>query len=225
MAEGKNEVLMLTRDHLYLYDGGAVLSLDFPPSVIKDLDVKDRDGLFNLITNFIQSNKLVPAQIYFILSDSVCFIKDFSVVSTTDPEKANAMVDEYTNVIPFTNTITKVYKTPNTWRVVSINEDLVDTVFEAFGARGFGLSALTPASVFQELAMATDLTPEKAQLVLSKKALTIKSSMVGERSATDNELTTTDTAVPKNKMLPYLAGVFGVLILVLIILVVMRLKG
>ncbi len=221
-SEGKNEVLMLTRERLYLYDGGAVLSLELPPSVVKDLDVRDRDGLFNLVVTFIQDNKLIPAQLYFILAESVCFTKDFTVTSTTDTAAAEAMIQEYKDTIPFANVISKVYKTPTTWRVVGVNNELVDVIFEGFASRGFGLSSLIPANIFPDLAMSVDLTPEKAQIVLDKKDLAIRSSMVGERSTNERDLVTTQAAVLKNKMLPYLIGVFALLILVLIVMIIIR---
>jgi hypothetical protein len=218
-SEGKSEVLMLTRERLYLYDGGAVLTLDLPASVVKDLDVKDRDGLFNLVVTFIQNNKLVPAQLFFILAESVCFTKDFTVTISTDPAVAEAMVREYTDMIPFNNVVSKVYKTPTVWRAVGVNEDLVNIIFEAFASKGFGLSALVPANVFPDLAMSVDLTAVKAQAVLDKKAIAVRSSMVGERSANERDLVTTTAAVPKNKILPYLIGVFAIMIITLIVMI------
>ena len=220
--EGKNAVLMLTRERLYLYDGSGVLTLEIPPSVVRDLDIKDRDGLFNLVITFIQNNKLIPAQIFFVLAESVCFSKDFTVGSSTEPAKAETLVQEYIDMIPFASVMHKIYKSPTAWRVVGVNQDLVDTIFEAFGSRGFGLSALIPASVFPDLALSTDLTPEKAQIVLSKKDAAVTASMVGESIIKDQQLTTTQTAVPKNKILPYLIAVFAILIIVLVVVIVIR---
>ena len=213
---------MLTRNKVYLYDGVNVLAQDLPPSAVRDLDVKDRDGLFNLITTFIANNKLFPAQIFFVLAESVCFSKDFAVTSTTDTVKAEALITEFTETIPFSSVISKTYKTPTTWRAVGANQDLIDTIFEAFAARGFGLSALIPAILFPDLAMSTDLTPEKAQIVLAKKEVAVNNSMVGERSVANQQLTTTQTAVPKNKILPYLIVGFVVLLIVLVVMIVRR---
>ena len=69
--EGRSEVLFLARNRLYFYDGSNVLTLELPQIIVHDLDVKDHDGLFNLITLFIKDNKLVPAQLYFVLSEAV----------------------------------------------------------------------------------------------------------------------------------------------------------
>jgi len=221
--EGKNEVLMLTRNRIYLYDGTTILTLDIPTTIVGDLDIKDRDGLINLITTFIQNNKLLPAQIYFVLAESICFFKDIQIESSSDLVKTEEMVTEFTESIPFSSVLAKTYKSVNMWRVVGSNQDLIDTIFEAFADRGFGLSALVPAIIFVDLASVTELTIDKAQIILSKKELAVENSMVGEQKVLDQQLTTTQTAVPKNKLLPYLIVAFSVLVIILIYLVVTRL--
>lgn len=221
--EGKNEVLMLTRNRIYLYDGTTILTLDIPTTIVSDLDIKDRDGLINLITTFIQNNKLLPAQIYFVLAESICFFKDIQIESSSDLVKTEEMVTEFTESVPFSSVLAKTYKSVNMWRVVGSNQDLIDTIFEAFADRGFGLSALVPAIIFVDLASVTELTIDKAQIILSKKELAVENSMVGEQKVLDQQLTTTQTAVPKNKLLPYLIVAFSILVIILIYLVVTRL--
>lgn len=221
--EAKNEVLMLIRNRIYLYNGELVLMLDIPKNVVNDLDIKDRDGLFNLIISFIQNNKLIPAQIYFLLGESVCFIKDFPITEKTDLVKTEEEVSEFTETIPFSSVIAKTYKTQNNWRVIGANQDLIDTIFEAFASKGFGLSALVPAVIFPDLSAMTDLVIEKAQIVVNKKDVAVANSMVGEQKVRDQQLTTTQTAVPKNKLLPYLIVAFSILVIILIYLVVTRL--
>jgi hypothetical protein len=220
--EGKNEVLLLTRERIYLFNGEVVISLDLSANVVHDLDIKDRDGLFNLIVTFIQNNKLLPAQIYFVLAESVCFSKDFSITNDVDLVKTETLADEFIETIPFSSVISKTYKTATDWRVIGANQDLIDTIFDAFASRGFGLSALVPSIIFPDLATTVDLTPDKAQIVLDKKDLVVKASMVGEQKALDQQLTTTQTAVPKNKLLPYLAAAFILLIIILVVLLVTR---
>ncbi len=221
-TEGKSEVLFLVRDRFYLYDGSAILTLEFPANIVHDIDIKDRDGLFSLITAFIQNNKLLPAQLYFVLSESVCFSKDFTIAVPGDGAKTEAEVKEFIDAIPFSSIVSKTYKTANTLRVVGSNQDLIDTIFNAFEAKGFGISALIPANIFPDFGMASGLTAEKAQSVLNKKELAVSASMVGERTVKEQQLATSQNAVPKNKMLPYLIGVFVVLIITLIVLVMMR---
>jgi hypothetical protein len=220
--EGKNEVLFLVRDRLYLYDGSAILTLEFPSNIVRDIDVKDRDGLFNLVTTFIQNNKLLPAQLFFVLSESVCFSKDFTVGTPTSSTKTDAEIKEFIDTIPFSSVVSKTYKTASSIRVVGSNQDLIDTIFDAFENKGFGVSALVPANIFPDFGVAIDLTADKAQNVLDKKDMAVSASMVGERTVKEQTLATSQTAVPKNKLLPYLIILFAILIITLVVLVILR---
>lgn len=220
--EGKNEVLFLVRDRFYLYDGSAVLTLEFPSTLVQDLDVKNRDGLHDLITLFIQNNKLVPAQLYFILSEAVCFSKDFPIGTPVDVAKVEADTKEFMDAIPFSSVVSKIYKTPTSARIVGSNQDLIDTIFVAFENKGFGISALAPANIFPDFDTATDLSPDTAQIILNKREAVIAASMVGERIVKEQQLATSQTAVPKNKLLPYLIGGFALLLIILVILIVRR---
>jgi hypothetical protein len=218
--EGKNEVLLLVRDRFYLYDGSAVLTLEFPPNIVHDVDVKNRDGLHDLITLFIQNNKLVPAQLFFVLSEAVCFSKDFPVATPADAVKNEAGIKEFIDAIPFSSVVSKSYNTPTTTRVVGSNQDLIDTIFGAFENKGFGVSALVPANIFPDFGTITDLNPETAQKILDKREAVIAASMVGERTMKEQQLATSQTAVPKNKLLPYLIGGFLILLIILVLLIV-----
>lgn len=220
--EGRNQVLFLTRDRLYLYDGNKILVLNFPVNIIHDLDVKDKDGFYNLVSTFIQNNKLVPAQLFFILSESVCFSKDFVVSATEGEARVTVESKEFIDTIPFSSVVSKIYKTANNYRAVGCNQDLIDTIFEAFQNKGFGVSALIPAAIFTEIGITDDLTVERAQLILGKTDMAIAASMVGERVVKEQQLATSQNAIPKNKFLPYLAAIFVVLLVVLMGVVIFR---
>lgn len=221
-TEGRNEVLLLTRNRLFLYDGSAVLTLEFPPALVQDLDVKNRDGLHDLITLFIRDNKLAPAQIFFVLSEAVCFSKDFPVGGPEGVPKIEAEIKEFIDAIPFSTVVSKVYNTPTVIRAVGSNQDLIDTIFDSFEDKGFGISALIPANIFPDFAAVSDLTPEVAQVILSKKEAVAGASMVGERTVKEQQLATSQTAVPKNKLLPYLIGGFVLLLIILVVVILKR---
>lgn len=220
--EGKDQILFLTRNRFYYTDGSQILTLDFPTNVVKDLDVVDKDGFHGLITSFIVNNKLVASQIFFVLSESVCFIKNFDTNEKTDFSAVDLEAKLYIDSVPFTSVVTKTYKNPTNVSVVVANQDLIDSIFMAFEDKGFGVSALFPASMISEIGAITELTLDKAKIILDKKDLAITSSMVGERTVNEQHLATSQNAVPKNKFLPYLMGVFVVLIFVFVWLMFFR---
>jgi hypothetical protein len=221
-TEGRTEVLFLVRDRLCLSEGSNIFTLEFPANIVHDIDVADRDGLYNLVTAFVQNNKLLPAQLYVVLSESVCFSRDFPISAPADTAKVEADIKEFTDSIPFSSVVSKTYKTANTFRVVGANQELIDTIFNAFEAKGFGVSALVPANTFPDFGVGSDLTIDKAQSVLGKKELAVSASMVGERMVKEQQLATSQTAVPKNKILPYLVVVFAVLIIILVVVLIIR---
>jgi len=104
-------IIFLERDRFYLCNGGAILSLSFPPQVLPDLDVKDKDTLFNLVTTFIQNNKLEPSQLFFVISEAVCFSKDFPVKDPTDVTGVEANSRAFIDAVPFNSVLSKIYKT------------------------------------------------------------------------------------------------------------------
>jgi hypothetical protein len=220
--EGRSGVLLLGRDHLYLYNGNVILTLEFPATIIHDIDVKDREGLYGLIITFIQENKLLPAQLYIVLAESICFSKDFTIGNSDQSIKTEADIKEFIDAVPFSSVVSKIYKTANTFRVVGSKQDLIDTIIDAFENKGFGVSALVPASIFPDFGITADLTEAAARSVLEKKDTMVAASMVGERLANEQQLATSQTAVPKNKLLPYLIIGFVVLLVVLVVVIVIR---
>jgi len=218
--EGRSEVLFLARNRLYFYDGSNVLTLELPQIIVHDLDVKDHDGLFNLITLFIKDNKLVPAQLYFVLSEAVCFIKDIPLENSVDQAKIESWSKEFLYSVPFSSVVSKSYRVANTMKVIGCNQELINTVFEAFESRGFGISALVPASIFPDISTTLDLTVDSARIILYKKDEAVAASMIGERTTKEDGLATSTNAVPKNKILPYLIPVFAILIIILVIIIV-----
>jgi hypothetical protein len=107
-------------------------------------------------------------------------------------------------------------------KVIGSNQELINTIFEAFESKGFGISALVPATIFPDISTATDLTIDYARIILYKRSEAVSASMVGERTAKEQTLATSQNAVPKNKILPYLLIAFAVLIIILVVVIIMR---
>ncbi|QQG41727.1 MAG: hypothetical protein HYV90_00215 [Candidatus Woesebacteria bacterium] len=224
MADASGEtIIFLERDKFYLYNGGSVLSLNFPAQILPDLDVKNKDALFNLITTFIQNNKIEPSQLFFVISEAVCFSKDFPVKDPTDVTGVQTSSQAFIDAVPFNSVLSKIYKTQTVYRVVATNQELVDVVVDAFVHRGFGLTAIVPANIYPEFGALRELTDKFAKHIIDTREKAKLSSMVGEKIAPEShELATSVTKEPKSKLLPYLIGGFVILLVILVIVVVLR---
>lgn len=222
--DGRDIVLFLARDRFFLYDDGRISVLEIPPTIVKDIDVKNRDGLFNLVTSFIQSTKIVPAQIFFVLSEAVCFSKDFPIKNPQDAVRIEAEAEAFIDAIPFGSVVSKIYRSSATLRATGSNQDLVDVINDAFEAKGFGLTALVPANIFPEYGAKIDLNTNFAKAVIAKKDKVVEASMIGAKVAQDPDdtLSTSKPTTSKSKLLPFLIGGFALALLVLVILLTRR---
>lgn len=222
-SEGHDIVILLTNSKLYFYSGDGIISLDFPPEVVHDMDIKNKEALSNLVSVFIQNNKLSPAQIYFVLSETVCFSRDFAISDPANTEKVDADAQNFLDSIPFNTVISKIYKTASAQRVVGANQDLIDTILDAFAVKGFGLTALVPANIYHDFGAENQLTPTFAKAVLSEKELTTKGSMINAEPKTDGHEISTTIAKGKTQLRLYiLIGVFVLGLLILGVLLLNR---
>lgn len=224
MADARGEtVLFLERDRIYLYSGGKILSLNFPANILPDLDIKNKDALFNLVSVFIQNNKLEPTQLFFVVSEAVCFSKDFPVKDATDTTRVEVNSQAFIDAVPFNSVLSKTYKTPTVYRVVATNQELVDTIVDAFTQKGFGLTAVVPANIYPEFGASRELTDKFAEHIFDTYEKAKLSNMVGEKVAPEShELATSVTKEPKSKLLPYLLVGFGILLTILVIVIIGR---
>lgn len=224
MADAGGEtIIFLERDRFYLYNGMAILSLSFPAQILPDLDVKDKDALFNLVTIFIQNNKLEPSQLFLVISEAVCFSKDFPVKDPTDVTRVLVNSQAFIEAVPFNSVLSKTYKTPTVYRVVATNQELVDTIVDAFIQKGFGLTAIVPANIYPEFGVLRELTDKFVKHIIDTSEKAKLSNMVGEKMAPEShELATSVTKEPKSKLLPYLIAGFVVLLIILFVVIFLR---
>lgn len=121
-----------------------IASLPFDQKVVRDLDVIDPAALSAQIGTFVIQNKLTPSLVMFVFSEGMCFYQDFS---ETDESKLKLLLQEFVNNVPFETVLTKVYKTKNGVRVVSINDRLYREVASVFQSKGFVSLGVIPSLV------------------------------------------------------------------------------
>lgn len=222
--EGSDIVLFLTNGKLYIYAGDGIINLDFPPEIVFDMDVKNREALVNLMGTFVQNNKLTPAQIFFVLSETVCFSKDFAVKDPANTTKVDVDAQKFIDAVPFNNVISKVYKTAAVVRVVCANQDLIDSILDVFTARGFGLTALVPANIYHNFGHEIQLSPDFAKVIIRDRQIATAGSMVNAEPKTDeHEISATKAqGKPVGWRLYILIGVFVLGLIILGVVLLMR---
>ncbi|MDP2585657.1 MAG: hypothetical protein Q8P29_02135 [Candidatus Levybacteria bacterium] len=152
---------------------------NFTPDLVSNLDVVSKEQFVNIITTFIQINKIIPSSLAVILSDDVIYIRDLKnpVQKTTptqevkidinDDKEHEDEVQNFLENIPFEEVLAKVIKTENVNRIVAVNKDLVMAIINTFVSKGSVIEVITPSFMYGQSAnFTTGLTLDNIRVIL-----------------------------------------------------------
>ena len=80
-------IVFIQKDRLEYYDQtqSKIFQFVFQPNIIQDLEVADKDQLDIQLKSFVETNKLMPASILFVIATAIIFEKTFPI--TPDANK------------------------------------------------------------------------------------------------------------------------------------------
>jgi hypothetical protein len=223
-----------------------VSKFNFTPDLVSDLDVINKEQFVNLIGTFIQVNKIVPSSLVIILSDNIICIKDLvnSVqkpvpdqslkVETNSDKEHKDEVQNFLENIPFEEILARVIKSGSVDRIVAVNKDLVMTIADTFVGKGSVMETIVPSFMYgQSTDFTAGLNLNNAQIILGNIETLRLGNLLTDQEKIDpsqnleNELKNSLSSVKSNStkiskkkknMRQYmLIGVFGVLLIVLVI--------
>lgn len=164
---------------------------NFTPDVVANLDVISKEQLVNLISTFIQINKIVPSSLGLVLSDTVIYEKDLvnppgtslhpaSQTAVPSQPPSNPMVTQenadkehkeeiqnFLENIPFEEVLAKDVKTDKIDRIVAVNKDLIMTIADVFEKSGSVIEAIIPSFMYgQNVNFTAGLTSDNIQAIL-----------------------------------------------------------
>lgn len=139
-----------------------IARFNFTPDLVANLDVVNKEQFSNLITSFIQINKITPSSLSVILSDNIIYIKDL-----TDTEESKDAIQAFLENVPFEEVLAKVIKTDVINRIVAVNKNLVMTIADAFINKGSSMEAVTPSFMYgQNVNFTVGLTQDNIRTIL-----------------------------------------------------------
>lgn len=210
---GRDLILFLERNRIFAYAGGEVMQLDLPTSILRDLDIVDKSAFNQIVDAFIKNKRITPMGVWLVLAESVCFSKD---IDNKDTVKSKQEIKDFLEAVPFDQVISKYFKTQTGIRVVATNFELVEAIVEIFEREGFVVDGVVPAAIFPGFGAKRLLDIDFAKYVLAHRDLGQTANMLPNTIIPKNNR---EAGVPekpqKNKMLPYLVGVFVALFVVL----------
>lgn len=215
-------IFYLDQNRGYFYDGSphGLLEINFPPEAISHLEVINEERLNNAVKEFIETNKILPANVVLLLSVPVTFEKDFTDKNVT---LEDAEVKEFLDYIPFEDVLGKVITLEQKQKLVAVNKKLIEIIKEAFNNQKFDIISIVPVSVLQETI--PDLSTNLNLQIVLDKADSIKQYSIMTLEEPVKISNSKNKALVKNKRLLIITGIFVFLIFILLITILIRINS
>lgn len=140
-----------------------LISYDFPPQIVKDFEVLNKDLLYSEIHDFITNNHLSPYPVIIILSNNVIFEKDLTV---NKPDQISEETTLFLEKVPFETVLHKTLKIDKKTIVVATNKIYLDLIKEAFEKDQCKMLFILPESLFGDL-----ISQKGLDTIVAKKIL------------------------------------------------------
>lgn len=192
------------------------VTIPFPPEIIRDMDVVNRDALADFLKAITEQMQLTPSELTLLLADDILFVKQFPTAGIKTSEKD---IQTFVDSVPFEEqAVTKMPAPPNTVVAVSSRE-YFEAFEDAFKKLKFAVTLIFPAFVMAKeanLSQTVDINTLSTALhrapAYHQYNLFQKEEDVLPHAA--SPLITKDA--PKDKTRLYIMiGVFGILLVVL----------
>lgn len=221
-GEGRDAVLFLDKNHLFVFDGNGIINLEIPVGLIRDVDVIDKSGFDTLVNDFIKAQKLSPAKLWIVLAESICFSKELNPKIPTELENE---IKDFLEAVPFDQILYKKFKGATGVRIIATNLELAEAVGEIFERNAFGLAGIVPQALFAGFNTRKTLDLEFAKTVLLNKNIMKQGNMLARVEVEKPQPQEMPRESKKQgKMLPYLIIGFVVLLSILGVVLYMRFK-
>jgi hypothetical protein len=218
-------IVYVDRNRLQFYGGksSSISAMDIPLSVVSDVEVVNRDSLYTLVNQWMKQNALGGNQLFFVLSPSIYFEK--VITSATDTEQETEILKFY-DMVPFDELLTKVItSTParEKWAFAT-NSAYIEALKHAFLLQGLHVMGVIPAMLLGSLAAKRWMDEEMGAYVV-KHIDVLQAATVLTNDDPQISVSGTSASMPtttNNPRLMIMVGIFGVLLLSLIVFLFVR---
>lgn len=164
---------------------GGVLEMPFTPGVVSDLDVVSLAELSGLVKSFVETNRVQVCDLVLVFSPDTYFEKGL----TGDDAAMAQDVQDFVDSVPLTNPSSKIFKVGDSKsKVVVINRRLYESLRTAFEAVGFGVKAVVPELVLQEVGFTgAQFDLNACRLILKSQAHLLANSFIGPVAAVEED--------------------------------------
>lgn len=193
-------------------NNGLSLAIPIAPDIMSDLELVDREKLLTYVGQFLQANAVFAGTITFLLSPEGLFEQDLSAIA---PKDVDTFAQKFLDSVPFETVVSKRIVVGGKLRLVAANKDVLEGLKKAFERKGFTPVAYVPYTVVQ--ATVPELANSLDQNIIFGKLDSFK-----QYSLTEEIIRPTNFEKKtglKGRRDIVLLGVFGVLVVVLLVMV------
>ena len=205
-------VIYLQRSKVSIYLPGkkAVAEIDFPPTVLSDVQVVDQEQFTKLISKTLAQYKNEPGPVLVILANDVCF-----TLSVTPEEKDGGagVLQQLRRATPFSNVFTRIIKLPKQIIALSLNRDFFEPLLTVLREQKYEVTTMVPEIALTQQ-ISGNLTAESAQS-LAESVTKLEAYDLLESQEKRQLITTTAQSPEDKKRTVLLVGVFVALLAVL----------
>lgn len=218
----KNWLVILVKPHeleIFAHEAKLSTNLILPTTVVNNLEVLDREELSSLIGTYTKSQPYQATDILWLLSPSLIFEQTFP---DSDKEKWDTQTVQFLDAVPFEEILSHIYTPSGGRSVVATNQDLINSLIQAFSAQGYQTKIVIPSKM-QDID--SNLTVESVKKILGNLNQLYKDNLITPSDDKTNFVpestgTLSYQKQPKSKsQLPLLLSVFGVLLAILVIVI------
>lgn len=215
--------LLLKAHEIELYNLGTKehSTITIPSNVVDHMEVLDKDGFYSIVSEWTKTRSYVSSEIICFIAGELCFETSFP---DSDKLKWDTQTVHFLDSVPFEEVLSKVNTPTASRQVIACNKDLVNTLIQSFSFHGYTTSYVIPATQFMLESLADPVMVAQA---VSKQSRLIQESFMFTKpilstpqSSVSASSDTNSGEKPKSQ-LPLLLGVFGVLLVILIIVIVL----
>jgi len=218
-------VIFIEKNRIQYIYYNAHLSLDIPQDIIRDGEVIFPDKLGELVTSFIQQNKIAPAELVMLLADDLTFN---TTIKIEDAKTSEEQIQTFIDLVPFEDVSYREFVTPTEVTVIAANHDFIQIIKNAFIKQGFSIAFIISQLVLTKHNISTSYTIETINEVLKKFDTLQLSSLKTEQEQlqTEKKLQEEKNFYSTNIKPSTLAliGIFVFLLIVIVVMLVLNLR-
>jgi hypothetical protein len=209
-------VILLTANTLQMIGqkDTAVTSLPLPTTIINNMEVINKDALYQLVTDWLKQRTYINTEIVWLLGSELCFEH---LITSTDPDKIDSEIVQFLDTVPFEEVISKTYVSGAVKQLTAVNKILIQAFIQAFSLHGYNTRAVVPVRL---VSGSDNLTLDIAKLTYKKESELEKNTLFLVTPTQPVVSTTKPATTEKPKsQLPLLLAVFVILIVILAIVI------